>query len=56
MERGCAEHQPQQIESSRHVLGGFSLPTFCGWVFDHSRAPDRLIGLLTRRRLPFADR
>src|SRR5207247_4827221 len=27
-----------------HVLSDFILPTRCGWVFDHSRGPDRPFG------------
>ena len=33
-----------QAEGGGHVLSGFWLPTPCGWVFDHSRAPGRRVG------------
>ena len=44
--RLCAEHQPQQLGSGGVGLGlsGRMLLTRCGWVFDHSRAPDREFG------------
>ncbi len=43
---GCAEHQPQQPASRRRwaCAERFMQSTRCGWVFDHSRAPDRQFG------------
>ena len=38
------------------MLSGFMLPTRCGWVFDHSRAPDRQFGSHTPGRRQLTNR
>src|SRR5213592_2321205 len=47
MECGCVRSTSRSSSKAgdvEHVLNGFMLPTRCGWVFDHSRAPDRQFG------------
>ena len=47
MERGCVRSTSRsnsKAVGAGHALSGFMLPTRCGWVFDHSRAPDRQFG------------
>jgi len=47
MERGCVRSTSRSSPKAGgvgHVLNDFMLPTRCGWVFDHWRAPVRQIG------------
>ena len=43
MERDCVRSTSRSSSKAGgvgHELSGFMFPTRCGWVFDHSRAPD----------------